>query len=289
MTASGAADSMVAGDRRGRMRTSSAALSALLGLAAASCALGPRTIPVAPPLALSPVTLEQVLAAYDGYCKGNETLSASGDLEVRDRRAGRARTLGVRVLASRSGRLYIKGTVAIVTGLEVVSDGERFWFQIPSRKTVWTGPAEAEAKGAEADQAPYYALRPPDLTGALLCQPLAPAGGETVLLEADAREVSLLATTAEKGRGVVRRRVWLDRQTLRPSRLRRYDGSGELRSEAMLGDWRAGLPYRVEVQRPREGYEAVFRFDQVETNVPLPEKAFAPRTPAGYTVVEVAR
>jgi hypothetical protein len=279
---------MIGGDRRGRMRTPSAALAALLGLYAASCAR-PRTIPVAPPPALRPVTLDQVLAAYDGYCKGNETLSGSGELEVRDRRAGRARTLGVRVLASRSGRLYIKGTVAVVTGLEVVSDGERFWIQVPSRKTVWTGPADAEAKGAEADQAPYYALRPPDLTGALLCQPLAPAAGQTLLLEADVREVSLAETTTQEGRGVVRRRVWLDRQSLHPSRLRRYDASGELQSEATLLDWRDGLPHRVEVQRPREGYEAIFRFDQVQTNVPLPEKAFAPRTPAGYTVVEVAR
>jgi hypothetical protein len=36
-----------------------------------------------------------------------------------------------------------------------------------------------------------------------------------------------------------------------------------------------------------QGYEAALRLDKVERNVPAPERAFAPRTPEGYTVVEV--
>ena len=38
---------------------------------------------------------------------------------------------------------------------------------------------------------------------------------------------------------------------------------------------------------PRKGYEAALRLDKVERNVPAPERAFVPRTPEGYTVVEV--
>jgi len=43
------------------------------------------------------------------------------------------------------------------------------------------------------------------------------------------------------------------------------------------------------VRRPREGYEALFTFDKAEANVPVPARAFAPRTPEGYKVVEVGR
>ena len=56
---------------------------------------------------------------------------------------------------------------------EVVADGQRFWFQVPSRKTVWTGLSGA-AHRADSDEAPYYALRPSDVTSALLPEPFLP-------------------------------------------------------------------------------------------------------------------
>jgi hypothetical protein len=67
--------------------------------------------------------------------------------------------VGVRFVAARGGRLYLKGSVLVVTALEVVSDGERFWFQVLSKKTVWTGPNDAGNRAEGADKAPYYALR----------------------------------------------------------------------------------------------------------------------------------
>jgi outer membrane lipoprotein-sorting protein len=258
-------------------------------MALAGCAPA-RAIPkvdVAPPRAAG---LDEVVAAYDGYCRGIDTLSASGDLEVRDMRAGKARTLGVRLVAARGGRLYLKGTVAVVTGLEVVADGSRFWFQVPSRKTVWTGEATAAApRAAETGEGPYYALRPADVTSALLPEPLDPGEAEAVVLEADRETFSLVLARLAGGRGRVRRRVWVDRQTLRPVRLRSYDERGDVRTEARLGSWGPGGPQRVDIARPLDGYEAAFRFDRVEANVVVPERAFTPRTPPEYTVVEVGK
>jgi outer membrane lipoprotein-sorting protein len=233
-------------------------------------------------------TLDEVVAAYDGYCRGIETLSASGDLDVRDLRAGKARTLGVRVVAARGGRLYVKGSVAVVTALEVISDGARFWFQVPSKKTVWTGAAsEAAPTAAQTEDAPYYALRPADVTSALLPEPLDPGPGEVVLLEADRETFSLSLASLDGARGRVRRRVFLDRRSLRPVRLRSYDARGDLRTEARLQAWTASGPARVDISRPLDGYEAGFTFDRVETNAAVPERAFQPRTPPGYKVVQV--
>ena len=231
-----------------------------------------------------------MLAAYDGYCKGTQTLSASGDLDVRDLRVGQARKLGVRLVAARGGRLYLKGTVAVVTPLEVVSDGARFWFQVPSRKTVWTGAAvDAAPRSAGTEDAPYYAIRPADVTSALLPEPLDPGEAEGVLLEADRETFSLALARLDGTHGRVRRRVWMDRQTLRPSRLRTYDERGDVRTEARLSSWTAAGPRSVDISRPFDGYEATFAFDKVERNVPVPERAFSPRTPPEYAVVEVGK
>lgn len=259
----------------------------VLALGAAACTAARPAPPAAPLKPLRAATLDEVLAAYDAYCEGGTTLSASGDLDVRDRRTGKGRSLGVRVVATRGGRLYLKGTVTVVTAVEVVSNGERFWFQVPSKKTVWTGAAGGEAREAGTEDAPYQALRPSDVTSALLPEPLAPGPAETVLLEADRESFTLTLAAPAQGRGLARRRVSLDRDTLRPIRMRRYDARGDLETDVALSAWTTGTPRQVEIRRPLQGYEASFRFDKVERNVPAPERAFVPRTPEGYTVVEV--
>jgi outer membrane lipoprotein-sorting protein len=236
---------------------------------------------------LRAATPGEVLAAYDAYCESGTTLSASGHLDVRDRRTGKGRTLGVRLVAARGGRLYLKGSVAVITALEVVADGERFWFQVPSKKTVWTGAGAGEAREAGTDDAPYQAMRPSDVTSALLPEPLAPGPGETVLLDGDRDAFTLTVAAPAEGRGLARRRVSLDRDTLRPVRLRRYDARGDIETDVTLSLWTEGQPHQVEIRRPVQGYEAAFRFDKVERNVPVPERAFAPRIPEGYSVVEV--
>ncbi|MFI5328159.1 MAG: hypothetical protein ACHQ7H_18140 [Candidatus Rokuibacteriota bacterium] len=256
-------------------------------VAGSGCASRQVTISAVPARPLRAATLEEVLAAHDAYCKGMDTLSASGDLDVRDFRAGKARKLGVRLVAARGGKLYLKASVAMITAIEVSSDGQQFWFQVPSRKTVWTGRADASHEAAD-DQAPYYALKPADVAAALLPEPIAPGPEETLLLEGDRDAFTL--TVAAAPRGPVRRVVALDREALRPLRSRQYDGRGDIVSDFVYGEpgHVAAPARRVAVSRPREGYEAVFTFDKADANVPVPERAFGARTPAGYTVVEVA-
>jgi hypothetical protein len=259
---------------------------AALSLALSACAT--RTIPrQAPPARpLRSVGLEEAVDAYDSHCRGLSSVSAGGDLDVKDLRAGKERKLGVRVVATRGDRLYLKAQMLVVTALEVVSNGERFWFQVPSKKTVWTGPAGSDAPPAEgADQAPYYALRPRDVTGALLPEPLAPGPEDALFLEADASGACV--SLAREGR--LRRRVCLDRDSLRPKQLSSYDERGELQSVARLSDWGPNGAARVTIERPGEGYVADFRFDKLEANKPVPERAFEPRRAEGYKTVEVGK
>ena len=109
-----------------------------------------------------------------------------------------------------------------------------------------------------------------------------------MLLEADREAFTLTLAAASGGRGVARRRVSLDRETLQPVRLRRYDERGDIETDVTLSAWTDGRSrIRSTSGGPVQGYEAAFRFDKVERNVPVPERAFVPRTPEGYAVVEV--
>lgn len=259
-------------------------LSSVLG--PLGCAGKAAVRPATPLPPVRSATLEEIQAAYDGYCKSLDTLSASGDLQVEDGRTGKVLRLSVRLVASRGGRLYLKGSVAIVTALEVVSNGERFWFQVPSRKTVWTGGTEVSTQ-SERSEAPYYALRPGDVTLALLPEPLQRGEDEQIVLESDRRSFSLSLVRTRDGTGLVRRRVVLDRDSLQWSRSRTFDDRGELVTDVSLAGWRDGRPREVVISRPAEGYLAAFSLDKVQANVAIPERAFAPRTPEGYKLVEV--
>lgn len=263
---------------------------ALLASAASGCAWRARPIPVADLRPLRAATLAEVLQAHEDATKALATLSASGRLELFDRRGGRRRDFGARVLCGRGGRLYLKASVAVVTALEATSDGSTFWLSVPSRRKVWTGDATRPPRVDSTDAAghDFDALRPSDLAAALLPEPLDPRPGEVLLFEGDREAFSLaLGASDAEGRGRVRRRVFLDRETLHLLRARTYDAAGSLELETTFGDWRDGLPWRVGVARPDEGYEARLTFDQAKANRALPEQAFRPRLPPDWEVVEL--
>lgn len=273
------------------MRAAAWALVAAAVSVSAGCGLRAKTIPAVELRPLRAASLDEVLDAHEQATRAIETLSASGHLEVRDLRAGRQRDFGARVLAGRGGRLYLKASVAVVTALEAVSDGRAFWLQVPSKHKVWTGAATRAVRASETepgDGQTYAALRPADLAAALLPEPLGPQPGEAVLLEGDRESFSLeVGRPGADGRGVARRRVWLERETLRPTRSRTYDADGTLELETTFAEWRDGVPRRVSVARPNDGYEVRFTFDKAQANVTLPERAFQPRTPADYEVIQV--
>ena len=245
-----------------------------------------------------------VAEAYDAFCRSLESMSASGDLTVYDAVTGKSRQVGVRVVAERGGRLYIKASMAMITALEITADGERFWFRLPTKKTVWTGPAEATPAdmdiGTDAaaladpgdetqtDDGPFKALRPADIVRALLPEALEPGDEDLVSFDADGRYFSLVLFDASDGRGLARRRVWLERDTLRLARSRSFDESGDVISESRFGGWQDGMPHEVELWRPQEGYRASFLLNRLRTNVAIPERAFKPRIPEGDKIIDVS-
>ncbi len=268
----------------GRLKT---ALVLLVAVATAGCA---TTRPIRETAAFRTprqASLDEALAAYNAYCDGMHTFSGSGELEVRDLRAGRSRKVHARIVAAREGKLYLKGTVLVVTALELVSDGTRFWLEVPSKKAVWTGPNDAGNQAQDDEHAPYYALRPADMSFALLPDPIRQGGGAVVSFECDRQAFSIGVLRVDGERAVVQRRIWLDRETLSLQRARLYTDGGETLAEAAFGAWTDGVPHQVRISRPIEGYEAVLALDKAETNVDVPDRAFSARIPEGYAVHDV--
>ncbi len=266
------------------------AATGLLLLAACqpACSLRAKAIAVADLRPVRVATLDEVLAAHEQATRALTSLSASGHLQVRDRRLGRQREFGARLLCGRGGRLYLKASVAVVTALEATSDGRSFWLSVPSKRRVWTGDATRPPHVATPDAQELESLSPADLAAALLPEPLDPRPDETLTFEGDRESFSLAVGRAgADGRATVRRRVWLARETLHLVRSRTYDAAGSLELEATFGDWRAGLPWRVGVAREAQGYEAFLAFDKAQANVALPERAFTPRLPKDYEVVRL--
>ena len=261
-------------------------LPLLIALAAFGCSAAPAARSIVPLPRPRSATPDQIREAYDGYCKGLTSLSVSGDLDVRDTRTGKTQKLGVRMVVARGGRLYLKGSIAIVTALEVIANGDRFWFQVPSKKTVWTGRSD-QAPDAEREDAPYYALRPRDVVLAFLPEPLNPRSGESLLFESDRQAFSMTLAATSSGAGYPRRRVWLVRESLAWERSREFDEHGELQSEISVAAFKDGLPRQVVITRPTQGYVASFALDKIEKNANVPERAFAGRAPEGYKLVEV--
>jgi hypothetical protein len=259
------------------------ALALVLPIGLVGCATVPNTSPRIALRPLRPASLDEVRAAYDAYCDGVQTLSASGDLDVADLRTGKRQRVSVRLVATRTGKLYLKGTVAFVTGLEIVSDGERFSFALPRKKTAWVGPARATRERTPEDSAPYYALRPRDLIDALFPEQL--KDGSVLLYLGDGASLTLVEGASSKG--PASRRVSLARDTLELSGLRTYDSRGDIVVEVEFGEWKDGMPRKVEIERPQDGYEASFRFSKIERNAKVPEGAFVQRIPKGYTVKEI--
>ncbi len=265
-----------------------------LMLLLSACATSRSFTPVAEHK-LRQASLDEVLAAHERYCNGLASLIASGELTVADLRAGRSHTIDVHLATRRGGQLYLKGSVAVVTAIELVSDGQRVWFRVPKKKKVWTGSATAAppAGSSEKDEtsdkeaAPYEALRPRDVTQALLPEPLAPAADESVVFEADETSFSLTLAKVAQGRGLVTRRVWLDRETLQLARARYYDQKGDLESEVRFLAWQGDGPRRISISRPAEGHSATFVFSKRRPNASIPDPAFVPVISDDYTVVEI--
>ena len=210
---------------------------------------------------------------------GFDTLSAAGDLEVRDLRAGKARTLGVRLVAARAVELYLKASVAMVTALEVIVRRTALLVPGPVAEDGVDRARRREPRREPRDeQAPYYALRArPTSSAALLPEPLAPGPDEAP--PARRRRPGFRALPGSPRPGPARsarRRVLARPRALQPSLDRQLRPAGDLRvGGPLLGLARRLAPAAGACAGPARATRPSFTFDEVEANVPVPERAFA--------------
>lgn len=252
------------------------------GTAQLSVQLGPAPVYLSADVA----TLVQRANAWT-----SSALQARGQLRMNWSRDDDGRHVNVRLFATSSGALHLIGGRSLVgTIFELVSNGVEFQLSVPDHGAHYTGTGAAPA---EADpERPYFALRPHHMTQALLPElfPTTNGPGLSVILETYPDRYSLVWMETDVGMARIRRKVWIDRETLRVSRIEGFDADGRIDFVATYSNYQGvaidAYPGQIEVERPWE--ELVFRFDLTETdrNPSIPAVAFKfLELPPGYRLL----
>ena len=257
---------------------SSGRTTALIGaliavsVAAAGCGSSDRELlrkrELQPPREAS---LDEVLAAYDLYCDGIDTFKATGEMELRNTRTGRAGRLRFDLVASREGiRLEQRGGGP---GFVLVSRDGEFALQSAADGRHWRGAADEPLPSLR--DFPLEALRPSDLSSAFVPSPLTAQPDEALFMEGERSRFAVTLTRRRSGHGVARRQVFLERASLRLQRTLSFDEEGNLRSEVSWRSWRDGVPREILVTRPLDGTLARLELDEAEPNAPVPPGSFS--------------
>lgn len=209
----------------------------------------------------------------------SSALQAKGQLRMYWSGDEDSRHVNVQLFATSTGALRLDGKRSLLgTIFQLVGNGIEFQLSIPDHGAHYTGTA-AVPSDPDPDR-PYFALRPHHMTEALLPEvlPTTNASGSFVVPETYPSRYSLVWMEADGGTPRIRRKVLIDRETLRVGRIEGFDADGRIEFIATysnyLGGGIAAYPGRIEVERPWE--EMVFRFDLTEAdrNPSIPAGAF---------------
>ncbi|MFQ5744092.1 MAG: hypothetical protein ACE5HV_10945 [Acidobacteriota bacterium] len=225
----------------------------------------------------------------------SSSLKANGQLRLYWAGNEDDRHVNAHLFATRTGALRMQGDRGLVGNIfDLASNGDTFLLRIPSRRTDYKGISAAPAVPDPAR--PYFALRPQHLTEALLPEPLP----ETTVGEPGSfvsREVYPDRYALDwwqkrpGGQTVLRRRVWIERVTLRVARVESFRADGRIDFQATyanyLGPGPDAYPGMIRVERPWE--DLVFRFDleEIEHDPVLPSGAFTLRPAKGYRLTTI--
>jgi len=207
------------------------------------------------------------------------SLQARGQLRMYWSGDDDSRHVDVRLFATSSDALRLNGRRSLAgTIFELISAGREFQLVVPDHAAHYMGTSAAVA--LPDPERPYFALRPPHMTSALLPELLpttnSPGAFITLVTYPDRYVLAWMEVAAGQSR--IRRRVYIERVGLRVSQIEGFDAVGRIEFIAdysnYLGTGVNAYPGSVEVERVWE--ELVFRFDftEVERDPTIPAAAF---------------
>ena len=215
------------------------------------------------------------------------TLRGRGVLRI-DREGEPPFQCGFLLLADAASRVRVRGTRAIGPVLfELVADDQRYAVHIPTKRRTYAG-----LRG-QADDA--MVLTPGTLTDPLRLA-LIPGSVRHVEYGPDATVLVETVAPAPEGPWREAQRTEFSPETGHVTAVRRFGEDGSLVEALTFGAYRAlpdldadhAFPFHVEIARPRAGVTVRLTFREVAPNIPVPDGAFDPAPPAGFTVLPAA-
>jgi outer membrane lipoprotein-sorting protein len=257
---------------------------------------------------LKTASQEQLIDYVNNQAAGIRSLQATVDIDAssEDPQNGKVtdyKQIRGYVLARKPAMLRMKGLFPVVrnTAFDMVSDGQEFKLWIPAKNKFVVGANSIQnyqpAKRLEN-------LRPQHIYDALLLREIGSDeiavlenGYETVLDPKKHRveQPDYQLAVIERGSNgwFLSRKIEFSRIDLLPHRQQIYDQQGNVVTDAHYQDYKeysgTQFPTKIEIERPREGYDIALSILKLEVNRSLTDDQFALVQPPGAEVVHLGQ
>jgi outer membrane lipoprotein-sorting protein len=258
-----------------------------------SCAPKP-TFQKAPLPSYKEAGLDQLISEINGKNRGINSLISS--LRIEFQSPGQTKFLGcsAKMFLVKPDKIRLKGYRHLLpTFFLLVSNGERYWFFVPSQKKVYAGSADSGSSltvlPSEDNAQEIVSLKPRAIIDALLLDEIKLTENEYAFFDIlpDSYIISIVRKEGEGFRSL--RRIWVERKELRVEHHQLFDEEGRLVSEVYFRNYvdfnGVSLPRLVFIKRPFERVNLRLTFSDVRINEDISADAFSYQVPPGMEVV----
>ena len=194
----------------------------------------------------------------------------------------------------RPSDLHLVGLYPVVrtTAFDMVSTGNDFRLYVPRDNSFTVGSNDTETLSPKK----LENLRPQHFLDAIRVRPVDPAADKVVMENLTDEEYFyyiLHLVHEDKGRLLLTRSIWFNRQDLRMSRQLIYDADGNILTDARYTQWHAfdnvPFPKHLEIHRPREEYGATIDIVKMDINKGVPDDKFVLTQPEGTILKAIGK
>ncbi len=199
------------------------------------------------------------------------------------------------ILAEKPARIRVLGQAPVVRTdiFDMASDGSHFSLYVPSQNKFYVGNASVTPRTTNS----LEQLRPQHVLSALFLGPIQPATESYFCQDADEGSgqyyvIGVLRRPVTAGLISLERRIWFDRSNLQISRVQLYGPQGavleDIRYSGYAGPGGIRYPYRIEINRPTDGYSLNLTILRATFNQPIADEKFSLTKPPSAQLIDLS-
>jgi len=262
-----------------------------------SCA--PKIIPKGAPLpSYKKATLPELIEKINERNQRIHSLIASLRIEFKPAPSAKFLACSARMLLMKPNKIRLKGYKPLLpTFFLLVSDGESYWFAIPSRKKVYTGradipsPLKVLSSGTGTEE--MVRLKPKAIIDALLLDKIQLGENKYAFLDILPNFYIINVVKKDSDGLHSERRIWIERKELTIEHHQLFDERGRLVSEVYFRNYRDFgailFPKLVFIKRPFERVNLRLTFGNIKVNEEISPDAFNYQVPPDMEIVKEER